>query len=129
MSIPARSLHEAKLVDEAFLTSLYGQMEYHILQQSILLNKQRRSVVKLKRQSYVASIREKTTELAVMKSLQRQKLHEQLNHQNDLLDSLKENLRNQSADAHASNRWVKPNSSSIGISVVSFGGDRYPATW
>lgn len=86
-------LHKAAYVDEVFLRSLYSQMEYHIQQQTILLNKQKRAIIEIKRQPYIASIREKTTELALLDAVSHKaKLEAQLSQQSSLLQSLKGKL-------------------------------------
>ena len=95
-------LHKAAFVDEVFLMSLYSQMEYHIQQQSILLNKQKHAIIALKRQPYIASIREKTAELALLDAVaHKAKLEERISRQNSLLESLKDKLNkeeNESCD-------------------------------
>lgn len=99
LRFPPEDLHKAAFVDEVFLRSLYSQMEYHIQQQSILLNKQKRAIIELKRQPYIASIREKTTELALLDAVaHKAKLEERISRQSSLLDSLKDKLNQEEGD-------------------------------
>lgn len=79
-------------------------MEHHIMQQSILLSKQKKAIIDLKRQPYIASIREKTTELALLSTLKhKSELEEQLSQQESLLESLKDKL-DQPIEGIVSNR-------------------------
>lgn len=93
MSIATRDLRTMTAADNAIVESVYSQMEHHLTQQCLLLHQQKREIIELKRKPYIASMREKTTELALLDALQhKERLERQLSEQDSLLECLKENL-------------------------------------
>jgi len=82
LSIPTHQQFKAIDSNKALLDSIFSQMEHHILQQTILLHQQKREIIRLKREPYIASIRERTAELALLnvikhKDMLKRQLHMQ----------------------------------------------------
>ena len=85
------------------LVSLYGQKDRHMYMQKVILGKQQKALEDSKEQPYVASIRERKTELALLDAHKREKLRIEraYQEQTELYDSLDDKL-NEEGDVHVS---------------------------